>query len=73
MQEKFALICKDVTSIVYYLELTRSIILEIEALMDHKLVSSAEETAEINYKISQEIGKGLSVVVEMKQKLNQLI
>ena len=41
--------------------------------MDHKLVSSVEETAEINYKISQEIGKGLSVVVQMTQKLSQIV
>jgi hypothetical protein len=50
--EKFALISRDIGSLVYLVELQRSIWHEIEALLDHKQVSSAEEQAEINFSIS---------------------
>jgi hypothetical protein len=42
MEEKLAIIYKDIKSLAYYVELTRSIILEIEALMDNKQGWSAE-------------------------------
>jgi hypothetical protein len=73
LNEKLALIERDVGSLKYLVELERSIWQEIESLLDHKQVSSAEEQTEINYRTSQEIGKGFDVLAQIRLKLHQLL